>query len=127
MGRSGCSGGGAVDGEPAVTRDGVFDARRSGRALRACCEGGERPAGYFRAPLGEEAARFYREQGFLVVEGALDDAGVDSLNAEAAAICRGERGGRTTVWRRARLKTATRVLHQVSRSSSSRNSASTYG
>ena len=25
-------------------RDGVFDARRAGRALRACCEGGERSA-----------------------------------------------------------------------------------
>src|SRR5688572_14472840 len=53
---------------------------------------GQRPAGYFRAPLTAEAAQFYQEHGFLVIEGALDLDEVDSLNAEALAICRGTRG-----------------------------------
>jgi len=53
---------------------------------------GRPPAGYVRPPLTDAAAQFFREQGFLVVEGALDDGEVEALNAEAARICRGERG-----------------------------------
>jgi ectoine hydroxylase-related dioxygenase (phytanoyl-CoA dioxygenase family) len=53
---------------------------------------GPAPDGYFRLPLGPEATRFYQEQGFLVVEGAMSAQEVDQLNAEAARICRGERG-----------------------------------
>jgi ectoine hydroxylase-related dioxygenase (phytanoyl-CoA dioxygenase family) len=50
------------------------------------------PAGYVKLPMTEEATRFFQEQGYLVVENALADAEVDALNAEAARICRGERG-----------------------------------
>jgi phytanoyl-CoA hydroxylase len=55
-------------------------------------DGGRAPAGYFRLPLGEEARRFYQENGFLVLEDALGDDEIAALNAEAAQICRGERG-----------------------------------
>jgi phytanoyl-CoA hydroxylase len=50
------------------------------------------PAGYFSTPLGGDAVAFYRENGFLVVEGAFTPAEVAALNAETLAICRGERG-----------------------------------
>jgi ectoine hydroxylase-related dioxygenase (phytanoyl-CoA dioxygenase family) len=53
---------------------------------------GRAPAGYFRRPLADEAARYYHEHGFLVVEGALDEREVAALNTEAAQICRGDRG-----------------------------------
>ena len=53
---------------------------------------GQAPAGWFRNPLTAEAARFYQENGFLVIEDALSAAEVDHLNTEALAICRGERG-----------------------------------
>ena len=50
--------------------------------------------GYFSAPLpaNSAAAEFYRENGFLVVEDAFSPAEVAALNADAAAICRGDRG-----------------------------------
>lgn len=38
-------------------RGGVFDARRSGRALRACCEGGDRPAYPVEVTLSPDGAR----------------------------------------------------------------------
>jgi phytanoyl-CoA hydroxylase len=53
---------------------------------------GRAPAGYFHQPMTDEAARFYHEHGFIVVESALEDGEVDALNAEAARICRGDRG-----------------------------------
>ena len=53
---------------------------------------GQTPAGYFRRPMSAEAARFYHEHGFVVVEGALNEREIDTLNAEAAEICRGSRG-----------------------------------
>jgi len=37
-------------------------------------------------------AAFYREQGYLVVENALEAAEVDALRRETVSICRGERG-----------------------------------
>lgn len=49
-------------------------------------------AGYFRSPLGPDAARFFEENGFLVVEDALSQEEVEELRSEATAICRGERG-----------------------------------
>lgn len=51
-----------------------------------------RPAGYFPSPIGEDAAAFYRENGFLVVEDSFTDEQIEALNHEAAAICRGDRG-----------------------------------
>lgn len=51
-----------------------------------------RPAGYFDARIGLEAGEFYRENGFLVVEGCFSGAEVEELRAEALSICRGERG-----------------------------------
>ena len=53
---------------------------------------GKSPAGYVRPPATPSAAQFFREQGFLVVEDALDAAEVAALNGEAAQICRGARG-----------------------------------
>src|SRR5688500_3747075 len=53
---------------------------------------GRMPEGFARLPMTDEAARFYCEQGFLVVDGALDPAEIDALTAEAAQICRGARG-----------------------------------
>nr|HMP43160.1 phytanoyl-CoA dioxygenase family protein [Roseiflexaceae bacterium] len=50
------------------------------------------PEGYFARTELDAAALFYREQGFLVLDRALDTMEVDALNAEAAAICRGDRG-----------------------------------
>lgn len=41
-------------------RDGVFDARRAGRALRACCEGGDRPAYPVEVTLSDDGARVLR-------------------------------------------------------------------
>jgi len=51
-----------------------------------------RPAGYFPSPLPPEAAAFYRDNGFLVLEDALSPEEVAELNRETLAICRGERG-----------------------------------
>ncbi|HEU5089101.1 MAG TPA: phytanoyl-CoA dioxygenase family protein, partial [Roseiflexaceae bacterium] len=53
---------------------------------------GPRPDGYVRLPLDADAVAFYRENGFLVIEDALTGDEIDTLNAEAAHICRGERG-----------------------------------
>lgn len=55
-------------------------------------DGGARPAGWYRLPLPAEAAAFYQENGFLVVEDCLSQEEVRELKAETAAICRGERG-----------------------------------
>ncbi|HXH60157.1 MAG TPA: phytanoyl-CoA dioxygenase family protein [Fimbriimonadaceae bacterium] len=46
----------------------------------------------YQTPLPEEAAEFYRENGFLVVEGAFSPKEVEALNDETVTICRGERG-----------------------------------
>jgi ectoine hydroxylase-related dioxygenase (phytanoyl-CoA dioxygenase family) len=51
-----------------------------------------RPAGFFDLPMTAEAASFFREYGYLVVEGALSPEEVEAHRAEALAICRGERG-----------------------------------
>lgn len=53
---------------------------------------GGAPAGYFRSPLGPDAAHFFEENGFLVLEDALSQEEVEELRSEATAICRGERG-----------------------------------
>lgn len=53
---------------------------------------GSPPAGWFKRPVGEEAARFYAEQGFLVLQDALTPEEVEELRRETLAICRGERG-----------------------------------
>ena len=58
----------------------------------ASWDGGDAPTGYFRLPMTAEAAKFYHEHGFLVIENAQSEAEVEQLNAEAAQICRGERG-----------------------------------
>jgi phytanoyl-CoA hydroxylase len=51
-----------------------------------------RPNGWFRAPLGPDAARFYEENGFLVLENALNLEEVAEMNAETLRICRGQAG-----------------------------------
>lgn len=53
---------------------------------------GQPPAGTFRLAEVDEAARFYREQGFLVLQDALSPEEIQALRDEALAICRGERG-----------------------------------
>lgn len=50
------------------------------------------PAGYFRSPLGPEAAEFYEENGFLVLEDAISPDEIRDLHHDAAKICRGEYG-----------------------------------
>ncbi|HEX8372474.1 MAG TPA: phytanoyl-CoA dioxygenase family protein [Chthoniobacterales bacterium] len=50
------------------------------------------PAGYYRAPLGAEAVRFFQENGFLVLENAMSADEIAELNADAARICRGDYG-----------------------------------
>ena len=53
---------------------------------------GNAPDGWFRLPMTEQAARFYAEQGFLVLQDALRPEEVQELRDEALALCRGERG-----------------------------------
>lgn len=49
--------------------------------------------GYFQADeLGAAANEFYRENGYLVVTGALGRAQLDELKEETVQICRGKRG-----------------------------------
>lgn len=50
------------------------------------------PNGFFRLPTSAEAAEFYRENGFLVIEDALSADEVQELRDETVRICRGERG-----------------------------------
>jgi ectoine hydroxylase-related dioxygenase (phytanoyl-CoA dioxygenase family) len=54
--------------------------------------GGRPPAGYMGRSELEGAPAFYHEHGYLVVRDALDAGELEALNAEAARICRGERG-----------------------------------
>ncbi|MEX0886265.1 MAG: phytanoyl-CoA dioxygenase family protein [Phycisphaeraceae bacterium] len=42
--------------------------------------------------IGETEKQFYVDNGFLVIEDAVTRAEIDELNAEALAICRGDRG-----------------------------------
>lgn len=51
-----------------------------------------RPAGWFDLPMTSEAADFYRENGFLVIDGAVSPVEIEELRKEALAMCRGERG-----------------------------------
>lgn len=49
--------------------------------------------GYFHASeLGEASSAYYRENGFIVVNGALSVGELKELREETVAICRGERG-----------------------------------
>ncbi len=52
----------------------------------------ESPLGYFKAPLGEEAVRFYHDNGFLVLKDALTPEEVAEINQDALKICRGGYG-----------------------------------
>lgn len=51
-----------------------------------------KPEGFFARPLGSSAREFYSENGFLVVEDALEPKDIERLRGETLAICRGERG-----------------------------------
>ncbi len=51
-----------------------------------------RPEGYFTAPLAPAAVEFYRENGFLVLEGALTPEEVAQINRDTVKICRGGYG-----------------------------------
>jgi len=51
-----------------------------------------RPGYFFRSELGDGAAEFYRDQGYLVLVDALSEAEVDALCGETVSICRGQRG-----------------------------------
>jgi ectoine hydroxylase-related dioxygenase (phytanoyl-CoA dioxygenase family) len=53
---------------------------------------GGRPPGYFRLPMTEEAATFYRENGYLVIEDCLSPKEVAELREETTQVCRGNRG-----------------------------------
>ncbi|HLK13777.1 MAG TPA: phytanoyl-CoA dioxygenase family protein [Fimbriimonadaceae bacterium] len=71
-----------------------LNARAEARSLPAWASwpNGEPPAGYFRLPMTEAADRFYKEQGFLVIEDGLSPKEIEELKHESAAICKGERG-----------------------------------
>jgi hypothetical protein len=43
---------------------------------------GQAPAGYVRAPISEDAVQFFRTNGYLVVEQAISDAEVETLNGD---------------------------------------------
>lgn len=51
-----------------------------------------KPDGYFTLPLPSEARKFYDENGFLVIDGALNESEIAELNSDAAKICRGDYG-----------------------------------
>jgi len=51
-----------------------------------------RPAGYYSLPLPVEAADFYKENGFLVVENCIPPEGIAELREETTQVCRGHRG-----------------------------------
>ena len=51
-----------------------------------------RPPGYYSLPLPPEAADFYRENGFLVVENCLPAQEIADLRDETTQVCRGNRG-----------------------------------
>ncbi len=51
-----------------------------------------RPPGYCTPQLDDEDVEFFRQNGYLVVEGALSSAEVDEINRDAAEICRGKYG-----------------------------------
>jgi phytanoyl-CoA hydroxylase len=51
-----------------------------------------RPAGYYSLPLPDEAADFYRKNGFLVIENCISPEGIAELKEETTQICRGNRG-----------------------------------
>ena len=53
---------------------------------------GTPPAGWFSRPLDGEAAAFYHENGFLVLDRVLTAEETDALTAEAARICRNADG-----------------------------------
>ena len=53
---------------------------------------GSSPAGYFRAPAFDEAAAFYRENGYVVIENGVSAAEVERLKSETTAICRNDDG-----------------------------------
>ncbi len=51
-----------------------------------------RPQGWFTLPMTQEAANFYHENGFLVIEEGCTQEEITELQQEALAICRGDRG-----------------------------------
>jgi len=51
-----------------------------------------RPEGYFATEQTGDAADFFRENGFVVLDQALSRAEVDVLNRETAHLCRNEKG-----------------------------------
>ena len=52
-----------------------------------------KPKGYYELPTSDEAASFFNENGFLVIENGFSLDQVEQLREEATKICRGERGG----------------------------------
>jgi phytanoyl-CoA hydroxylase len=52
----------------------------------------DRPAGYYTLPLPPEAAAFYRENGYLVVENCIPPHEIAELREETTQVCRGNRG-----------------------------------
>ncbi|MBI1332837.1 MAG: phytanoyl-CoA dioxygenase family protein [Armatimonadetes bacterium] len=50
------------------------------------------PAGYFGLEDADSAATFFRENGFVVIEGGFSPSEIEALREEATSICRGDRG-----------------------------------
>jgi len=53
---------------------------------------GSLPNGYFTRPVTDEAATFYKENGFLVLHDALSAAEVEELKQDTLKVCRNEDG-----------------------------------
>jgi phytanoyl-CoA hydroxylase len=51
-----------------------------------------KPAGYFTLDQADQAADFFKDQGFLVLENAFSPEEIAELREEATKICRGEKG-----------------------------------
>jgi phytanoyl-CoA hydroxylase len=68
--------------------------RSEDRTLPAFCSWPAQglPAGYFEPGQPVEAAAYYREHGFVVLDQAFSRAEVDSINQEAVRICRNPSG-----------------------------------
>ena len=58
----------------------------------ASWKNGQPPVGYFRGPLGATAAKFYADNGYLVLDRVLSDRELEELETETTRVCRNADG-----------------------------------
>lgn len=68
------------------------DPRQSAGPFSSWNDDGSSPEGYFKGKIGPDTVKFYQENGFLVLEDALDSDEVEELNRATIEICRGDSG-----------------------------------